>query len=71
MSAATHQDMSKRRIFMDNDYTIERLWKELDEGYQINYTYMEKRYVLTKLQKIKMLIEVVTYCGFKPHPTFY
>ena len=36
---------------MNKDYTIERLWKELDEGYQIYYTYMERRYVLTKLQK--------------------
>ena len=32
-------------------YTFERLWKELDEGYQIYYTYMDKRYMLSKLAK--------------------
>ena len=33
---------------MEQKYTIERLWKELDEGYQIYYTYMERRYILKK-----------------------
>ena len=32
-------------------YTFERLWKELNEGYQIYYTYMNKRYMLSKLDK--------------------
>jgi len=35
---------------MEN-YTFERLWKELNEGYQIYYTYMDKRYMLSKLDK--------------------
>ena len=30
------------------DYTFERLWKELNEGFQIYYTYMGKRYILAK-----------------------
>ena len=33
------------------DYTFERLWKELNEGYQIYYTYMDRRYMLSKLDK--------------------
>ena len=33
------------------DYTFERLWKELNEGFQIYYTYMGKRYMLAKLEK--------------------
>ena len=53
---------------MDKDYTIERLWKELDEGYQINYTYMEKRYVLTKLQKNCYSNELITENEKNPHP---
>ena len=53
---------------MDKDYTIERLWKELDEGYQINYTYMEKRYVLTKLQKNCYSNELITVNEKNPHP---
>ena len=32
-----------------HDYTFERLWKELNEGFQIYYTYMDKRYLLSKL----------------------
>jgi len=34
-----------------DDYTFERLWKELNEGFQIYYTYMDKRYMLSKLDK--------------------
>ena len=36
---------------MAEEYTFERLWKELNEGYQIYYTYMDKRYILSKLDK--------------------
>jgi len=32
------------------EYTFERLWQELDNGYQIYYTYMNNKYLLTKLQ---------------------
>lgn len=31
------------------EYTFERLWKELDSSYQIYYTYMDKRYMLSKV----------------------
>ena len=36
---------------MSEEYTFEQLWKELNEGYQIYYTYMDKRYILSKLDK--------------------
>ena len=53
---------------MEKDYSIERLWKELDEGYQIYYTYMEKRYKLTKLQKNCYSNELITIKDKNPHP---
>lgn len=49
-------------------YTFERLWKELDEGYQIYYTYMEKRYLLSKLAKNCYSRELVNHNGKGPHP---
>ncbi len=33
---------------MDGTYTFERFEKELDEGYQLYYTYVKNRYVLFK-----------------------
>ena len=53
---------------MDKEYTIERLWKELDEGYQIYYTYMDTRYILVKLQKNCYSNELVTEKEKNPHP---
>ena len=53
---------------MEEKYTIERLWKELDEGYQIYYTYMERRYILTKLQKNCYSNELTTIGEKCPHP---
>jgi len=49
-------------------YSFERLWKELNEGYQIYYTYMEKRYVLTKLDKNCYSRELVNKEDKGPHP---
>mgnify|MGYP001042397565 CR=1 FL=1 len=50
------------------DYTFERLWKELNDGYQIYYTYMDRRYVLTKLSKNCYSRELVNHNGKGPHP---
>ena len=33
---------------MDGNYTFEKFFKELEEGYQIYYTYVRNRYVLFK-----------------------
>lgn len=49
-------------------YTFERLWKELNEGFRIYYTYMDKRYVLTKLNKNCYSKELVNKDEKGPHP---
>ena len=50
------------------EYTFERLWKELNEGYQIYYTYMDKRYILSKLDKNCYSRELVNKDENGPHP---
>lgn len=51
-----------------NNYTIEQLWKDLDNGYQIYYTYMGTRYLLSKLKKNCYSKEVVKQNAKSPHP---
>lgn len=53
-----------------NDYTFERLWKELNEGYQIYYTYMDKRYMLSKLDKNCYSRQLVNANEKGPHPKY-
>ena len=48
-------------------YTFERLWKELNEGYQIYYTYMNKRYMLSKLDKNCYSRELINKNDKSPH----
>ena len=33
---------------MDGKYTFEMMWEDLDDGYQIFYTYVKNRYLLFK-----------------------
>ena len=33
------------------EYTFERLWYELSQGYQIQFTYMDNRYLLSRVAK--------------------
>ena len=42
------------------EYAFEQLWKELDEGHQVYYTYMNRRYLLTKITKNCYLRELIT-----------
>lgn len=42
------------------EYAFEKLWKDLDEGHQIYYTYMDRRYLLTKITKNCYLRELIT-----------
>lgn len=49
-------------------YTFERLWKELNEGYQIYYTYMENRYLLAKLSSNCYSRKLVNNNDNIPHP---
>lgn len=54
---------------MPEKYTFERLWEELNNGYQIYYTYMEDRYLLTKVTKNCYSQELVQPAKEKtPHP---
>ena len=50
------------------DHTFERLWQELDDGYQIYYTYMSNRYLLTKLQNNCYSKELITEKEKSPLP---
>ena len=50
------------------EYTFERLWKELNDGFQIYYTYMKRRYLLTKLDKNCYSRVVVSEQEKGPHP---
>ena len=50
------------------DYSFEQLWKDLDSGYQIYFTYMDVKYVLSKLKKNCYSKEVVQGKTKSPHP---
>ena len=50
------------------EYTFERLWQELDDGYQIYYTYVNNRYLLTKLKSNCYSRELITEKEKSPHP---
>ena len=52
----------------DMEYTFERLWQELNDGYQIYYTYMDRRYLLTKMKKNCYSKELITKNEKQPHP---
>ena len=49
-------------------YTFVKFYEDLSNGFQIYYTYMEKRYILTKLQKNCYSNELVTIKEKSPHP---
>ncbi len=44
-----------------NSYSFEQLWKDLNDGYQIYYTYMKTRYLLSKLKQNCYSKEIVNY----------
>ena len=50
------------------EYTFEQLWKDLNNGYQIYYTYIGTRYLLTKLKQNCYSRELVNFNGKGPHP---
>lgn len=49
-------------------YTFERLWKELNDGFQIYYTYMNRRYLLAKLDQNCYSRKIVNEEEKSPHP---
>lgn len=52
------------------DYTFERLWYELSKGYQIQYTYLDNRYQLSKVNQNCYSQELLSIKPKNPHPKF-
>ena len=50
------------------DYSFEQLWKDLQNGYQIYYTYLDTRYLLTKLKKNCYSKQIYKSKDKTPHP---
>ena len=53
---------------MDGKYTFERFYEELEEGYQIFYTYVRNRYVLFKTAENCYTQKLLTIREKNPHP---
>ena len=52
---------------MEKTYTFEMFWEDLDNGFQINYDYMECRYLIYKLGKNSYKNELVEAPPKCPH----
>ena len=50
------------------EYSVEQMWKDLNTGYQIYYTYMDRRYMLSKLGKNCYSRDLVDVKEKDPHP---
>ena len=53
-----------------DDYTFEKLWEDLNNGFQIYFVYMEKRYLLYKTAQNCYTQELVSHDYKSPHPKF-
>ena len=53
---------------MDNNYTFERFEKELDEGYQMFYTYVRNRYLLFKTAENCYTPKLISEYDKNPQP---
>ncbi len=53
---------------MEKDYTFKNFWYDLDRGYQIYYTYLDNRYLISKLTKNCYSQELITEKKKSPHP---
>ena len=51
-----------------NNYSFEQFWKDLDDGYQICFDYMEIRYLIYKMQKNCYKKEMITEKEKCPQP---
>lgn len=40
--------MEELDVIMDKNYTFEMMWEDLNNGYEIHYTYVRNRYLLFK-----------------------
>ena len=56
---------------MENkEITFEKLWQALHDGYQVYYTYMEKKYLLYKVTNNCYREELLSFNDKSPHPRF-
>ena len=53
---------------MDNNYSFNKFWYDLDQGYQIYFTYLDNRYLISKLTKNCYSQELITEKPRSPHP---
>lgn len=52
---------------MEDNYTFEKFWEDLDNGFQIMYTYMDNRYLIYKMMKNCYKNELLTIKEKSPH----
>ena len=50
------------------EYTFNHFWKDLDDGLEIDYTYMNQRYMIYKLTKNCYKQELIDRDEKSPHP---
>ena len=53
---------------MEEDYTFEMMWEDLDDGYQIYYTYLNNRYLLFKTAQNCYTQKLLTKNKKNPQP---
>ena len=52
---------------MDNKYTFEMFWEDLNNGFQIYYTYLDCRYLIYKMDKNCYKNELIEAPPKSPH----
>ena len=45
-------EVNERKENMEEKYTFEMMWEDLNNGYQIFYTYVRNRYLLFKTDEL-------------------
>ena len=50
------------------EYTFEMMWEDLNNGYQIYYTFVKNRYLLFKTAKNCYTQKLITENSKNPHP---
>ena len=53
---------------MDKEYSFQQFWKDMNDGYQIYYTYVRNRYVLFKTAKNCYTQKLLTDNPKNPQP---
>jgi len=67
----TKQENIAKIMELDNtNYTFEDFWDDLDQGFQIYYTYMDNRYLIYKVHSNCYREELISTGDKSPHPKF-